>query len=88
MVIYILYLTIAFVIATVIGAVSIPRIVKLANSLHLYDLPNSRKVHKLPIPRLGGVAFLPAVVAVDVLRGHHRRGGRNVDPHHPLPQLR
>ncbi len=74
MVIYILYLTIAFVIATVIGAVSIPRIVKLANSLHLYDLPNSRKVHKLPIPRLGGVAFLPAVViAIAVIAAFNER---------------
>ena len=62
MVLFILYLTIAFSIATVIGVVAIPRVVSLANNLHLYDIPDSRKVHKLPIPRLAGVVFLPAVV--------------------------
>ena len=60
--ILLVYIILSFLIALLIGAVSIPRIVRLANRLHLYDLPDGRKVHKLPIPRLGGVAFVPAVV--------------------------
>ena len=28
----------------------------------LFDKPDARKVHKLPIPRLGGVSFLPVVM--------------------------
>lgn len=62
MLITILLLIATFALSSVIGVVAIPRIVRLARELHLYDLPDSRKVHKMPIPRLGGVAFLPAVV--------------------------
>lgn len=51
-----------FALAIILGIIVTPRIVRLAHELHLYDLPDSRKVHKLPIPRLGGVAFLPSVV--------------------------
>lgn len=58
---------ITFVVAVLIGIYSIPRIVSLAHEMHLYDLPDSRKVHKLPIPRLGGVAFLPIVLIATVL---------------------
>lgn len=58
---------ITFVVSVLIGIYSIPRIVSLAHEMHLYDLPDSRKVHKLPIPRLGGVAFLPIVLIATVL---------------------
>lgn len=51
-----------FVIAMTIGIYTIPRIVRLSHELHLYDLPDSRKVHTIPVPRLGGVAFLPTVI--------------------------
>lgn len=51
-----------FVIAVTIGIYTIPRIVRLSHELHLYDLPDSRKVHTIPVPRLGGVAFLPTVI--------------------------
>ena len=50
------------VISAVIGIYTIPRIVRLSRELHLYDLPDSRKVHTIPVPRLGGVAFLPTVI--------------------------
>lgn len=43
---------------------AIPYIVKVSNTLKLFDLPNSRKVHSRPVPRLGGAAFLPIVIAV------------------------
>ena len=50
------------VIAFASGLFVIPYIVNLAHELHLYDLPDSRKVHQLPIPRLGGVAFMPVII--------------------------
>lgn len=50
------------VMSAVIGIYTIPRIVRLSRELHLYDLPDSRKVHTIPVPRLGGVAFLPTVI--------------------------
>ena len=40
----------------------------------LFDKPDARKVHKLPVPRLGGVSFLPVVmitVAVTVGMMYH-----------------
>ena len=40
-----------------------PRVVKVAHALKLYDLPDDeRKIHKLPIPRLGGMMFLPIML--------------------------
>ena len=51
-----------FVIAMMIGIYTIPRIVRLSHELHLYDLPDSRKVHTIPGPRRGGGAFLPTVI--------------------------
>ena len=57
-----------------LGWLIIPHIVRLAMRLHLYDQPDARKVHKKPIPRIGGVSFLPiatvtlAMVLVPYLR--------------------
>ena len=56
------FLIIAFLTALVLGIKLIPKIVELSHELHIFDLPDSRKVHKLPIPRLGGVVFLPIVI--------------------------
>lgn len=53
---------IIFIISVLLAKYTIPVLVDLSRQLHLYDMPDSRKTHKLPIPRLGGVAFLPAVL--------------------------
>lgn len=53
----------SFLLALFLGMLLIPKVVHLSHELHLYDLPDARKVHKLPIPRLGGVVFLPIVTA-------------------------
>ncbi|MCM1078221.1 MAG: undecaprenyl/decaprenyl-phosphate alpha-N-acetylglucosaminyl 1-phosphate transferase [Bacteroidales bacterium] len=58
----ILVLAATFAVTLCIGMVLTPRVVKMAKELHLYDLPDSRKVHQIPIPRMGGVMFLPTVV--------------------------
>ena len=34
-----------------------PVIIKIANHVNALDIPNERKVHKVPIPRLGGLAI-------------------------------
>jgi UDP-N-acetylmuramyl pentapeptide phosphotransferase/UDP-N-acetylglucosamine-1-phosphate transferase len=58
-----LILLLAFAIALILTILVTPQIVKVAHELKLYDLPDSeRKVHKLPIPRLGGVMFLPILM--------------------------
>ncbi len=62
------------VVSFLLGLAIIPHIVNLAMRLHLYDQPNARKVHKKPIPRIGGIAFLPvatislAIILVPYLR--------------------
>lgn len=59
-----LLLIVIFFLTFSLGFLLTPYIVMLSRELHLYDLPDSRKVHKLPIPRIGGMAFLPCVTIV------------------------
>lgn len=39
-----------------------PLVIRIARSLKLMDMPSLRKVHKLPVPRLGGVAIALAML--------------------------
>ena len=34
-----------------------PVVIKIANHVNALDMPNERKVHKEPMPRLGGLAI-------------------------------
>lgn len=52
----------AFLTAAVFTAVSLPFVIKSCNYFKSYDMPNARKVHKAPIPRLGGIVFMPAAI--------------------------
>lgn len=52
----------ALVISMICGFITIPAILDFCKKKNLYDIPNSRKVHKSPIPRLGGLAFLPSML--------------------------
>ena len=56
------FLILTPLLAAALGYTIIPKIVELSHELHIFDLPDSRKVHKLPVPRLGGVVFLPIVI--------------------------
>lgn len=40
----------------------IPQILLIAFKKQLFDEPDARKVHTLPVPRLGGIAFLPVIL--------------------------
>lgn len=51
------FLSAAFV--TIIG---LPFIIKACRFFKYYDLPDERKVHRKPVPRLGGLIFMPAAV--------------------------
>ena len=42
--------------------VIIPRILVISHKKRLYDVPDSRKVHTTPVPRLGGLSFFPVVL--------------------------
>ena len=60
-------LTITLLSGLLLGFFIIPKMVELSYELHIYDLPDSRKVHKQPIPRMGGMAFLPIAIITIVL---------------------
>ena len=61
---YILLIVVSFVMAALLGQRIIPGILVVAHHKNLFDLPDERKVHDRPIPRLGGVTFFPVIVFV------------------------
>lgn len=65
-----LFLAGSFLIALLLGVIMIPNILLVSYRKRLFDLPDPRKVHTCPIPRLGGISFLPAIViAVALIMG-------------------
>ena len=48
-----------FLFSLTMGALIMPRIVSISQKKTLMDTPDDRKVHAIPIPRLGGISFLP-----------------------------
>lgn len=53
----------------VLTAVILPEILRVARELRLFDIPNERKIHTDPIPRLAGLSFMPVMVIVMGLSG-------------------
>ncbi|MDE5839449.1 MAG: undecaprenyl/decaprenyl-phosphate alpha-N-acetylglucosaminyl 1-phosphate transferase, partial [Muribaculaceae bacterium] len=65
-----------FCVALLLTGIIIPQILLIAFSKKLFDEVDERKIHKGVVPRLGGIAFLPAiifsicmVVAINMRRG-------------------
>lgn len=54
-------IAVAFAVSVAVAAFLLPNIVRVAAKNNLYDLPDGRHLHKGRVPRLGGVAFLPAM---------------------------
>ncbi|AGB27732.1 UDP-N-acetylmuramyl pentapeptide phosphotransferase/UDP-N-acetylglucosamine-1-phosphate transferase [Prevotella dentalis DSM 3688] len=67
MTLYILLILGALGISMGCGFVAIPVILDYCKEKKLYDIPNSRKMHKTLIPRLGGVSFLPSMLIAFIL---------------------
>jgi len=60
-----LYITLfSFVLAAYMGQKIIPRILIISLRKRLFDVPDSRKVHTRPVPRLGGATFFPVILFV------------------------
>lgn len=49
------------------GFAIIPAIIKFCLKRELYDLPSGRKIHKKPIPRLGGISFVPGMLLASIV---------------------
>jgi UDP-GlcNAc:undecaprenyl-phosphate/decaprenyl-phosphate GlcNAc-1-phosphate transferase len=64
-------LFLAFVVALSVTAALIPVLVRWAPAIGLTDAPGPRKVHSIPVPRVGGLAMavgllLPTLITVDL----------------------
>lgn len=60
----IIFIVVGFLIAVVMAQVIIPRILLISLRKRLFDIPDERKVHTHPVPRLGGVTFYPTILFV------------------------
>ncbi|MDE6367007.1 MAG: undecaprenyl/decaprenyl-phosphate alpha-N-acetylglucosaminyl 1-phosphate transferase [Muribaculaceae bacterium] len=52
----------AFFISLLLTGLIIPKLLLIAYRKNLLDVPDERKIHKGAIPRLGGIAFVPALI--------------------------
>ena len=57
-----LFLLFGFLFAVSLGMVIVPRILVISHKKRLYDVPDARKVHTMPVPRLGGLSFFPVIL--------------------------
>lgn len=55
-------LAICFIISVLLGGLIIPKILLIAYRKQLFDEVDERKIHRGVVPRLGGIAFLPAMI--------------------------
>ena len=58
----ILLLLTSFLSAVIVTLVGLPFIIKACRYFEYFDIPDERKVHRKPVPRLGGLIFMPAAV--------------------------
>ena len=60
----IILIIVGFLVAAFMGQIIIPRILVISLRKRLFDIPDERKVHIHPVPRLGGVTFYPTILFV------------------------
>ncbi len=56
----------SFLLAIIFEMMLLPRLIYIAKKKRLFDLPDSRKKHNMPIPRLGGMSFVPIIITITV----------------------
>lgn len=56
------YIAGVFLMSVLLAVIIIPRILFISYKKRLFDIPDSRKVHTSPIPRLGGLSFFPVIL--------------------------
>lgn len=59
---------VAALVSFIFAMIATPLVITICKSLGIYDRPNARKMHKVAIPRLGGIVFLPSMM-VGILVG-------------------
>ena len=61
---YVSHLFLGLLLAVILGQMIIPRVMVISLRKRLFDVPDARKVHHIPISRLGGVTFFPVILFV------------------------
>lgn len=51
-----------FLVSIMLAGIIIPQILLISFRKKLFDEPDERKIHKAAVPRLGGIAFMPAII--------------------------
>lgn len=71
-----LFLGVAFSVSVSIAMMVLPKILLISHKKRLFDMPDQRKVHHMPIPRLGGLSFFPVILITTGLfiQGYHLMG--------------
>ena len=54
-------MSVGFLLSLALGMLIIPKILLISYKKRLFDQPDARKIHTLPIPRLGGLSFFPVI---------------------------
>ena len=60
---------ITFMVAFIASYILVPFSIKVAHKVGAIDIPDSRKVHKKPMPRLGGLAIIIAFFVAVLFAG-------------------
>lgn len=55
-------LAFSFISALFVTMVLVPPLMRLAKPLHLFDMPNERKIHTVMVPRCGGLAIASGIL--------------------------
>ena len=58
---WIINLICGFCVSAILAGIIIPQILLIAFRKKLFDEPDERKIHHIPVPRLGGLAFTPVI---------------------------
>lgn len=64
---WLINVVVVLLLCVVCSGIIIPQILLISFRKQLFDVPDSRKIHTLPVPRLGGLAFMPVVFFATVL---------------------
>lgn len=56
------YIIGGFLFSLISSCFILPHILIISHEKRLYDIPNTRKLHTKPVPRLGGISFFPIIL--------------------------
>jgi UDP-N-acetylmuramyl pentapeptide phosphotransferase/UDP-N-acetylglucosamine-1-phosphate transferase len=57
----------SFVTAFIVTLLTIPPLIQLINRYKLYDIPDERKKHKMPVPTMGGIAIMAGLIVSSLI---------------------